>query len=241
MKTLVLEIKKMKRTGSLAVLPLAGGLGAAYALVNFLIRRDALLSLPLAPMDVLLTQLYGMILLINLFAIIVAACMIYNLEFKGQAIKKLWMLPFSVPKLFLTKFILLTLGLAAAVILENTALGWIGMTMLPQGSFQLPVLVQFAVYSFVTSLPVLALMLLAASRIETMGVTLGIGVAGFLTGMALGTSGLKVLLIDPFIVMLHPAVAMSAQPELLVMIAALLETAVCAAAGFLAAKKRAYE
>ena len=193
MKTLVLEIKKMKRTGSLAVLPLAGGLGAAYALANFLIRRDALLSLPLAPMDVLLTQLYGMILLINLFAIIVAACMIYNLEFKGQAIKKLWMLPFSVPKLFVTKFILLTLGLAAAIILENTALGWIGMTMLPQGSFQLPVLVQFAVYSFVTSLPVLALMLLAASRIETMGVTLGIGVAGFLTGMALGTSGLKVL------------------------------------------------
>ena len=48
-----------------------------------------------------------------------------------------------------------------------------------KGSFQLPVLVQFAVYSFVTSLPVLALMLLAASRIETMGVTLGIGVAGF--------------------------------------------------------------
>ena len=141
MKTLALEIKKVKRTGSPAVLPLAGGLGAAYALANFLIRRDALLSLPLAPMDVLLTQLYGMILLINLFAIIVAACMIYNLEFKGQAIKKLWMLPFSVPKLFLTKFILLTLGLAAAVILENTALGWIGMTMLPQGSFQLPVLV----------------------------------------------------------------------------------------------------
>ena len=60
-------------------------------------------------MDVLLTQLYGMILLINLFAIIVAACLIYNLEFKGQAIKKLWMLPFSVPKLFVTKFILLTL------------------------------------------------------------------------------------------------------------------------------------
>ena len=228
MKTLALEIKKVKRTGSLAVLPLAGGLGAAYALVNFLIRRDALLSLPLAPMDVLLTQLYGMILLINLFAIIVAACLIYNLEFKGQAIKKLWMLPFSVPKLFVTKFILLTLGLAAAIILENTALGWIGMTMLPQGSFQLPVLVQFAVYSFVTSLPVLALMLLAASRIETMGVTLG-------------TSGLKVLLIDPFIVMLHPAVAMSAQPELLVMTAALLEATVCAAAGFLAAKMRAYE
>lgn len=78
MKTLVLEIKKLKRTGSLAVLPLAGGLGAAYALVNFLIRRDALLSLPLAPMDVLLTQLYGMILLINLFAIIVAG--VYDLQ-----------------------------------------------------------------------------------------------------------------------------------------------------------------
>lgn len=59
-----------------------GILGAAYALVNFIVRKDTLLNLPLAPMDVLLTQLYGMIMVLNMFGIIVAACMIYNMEFK---------------------------------------------------------------------------------------------------------------------------------------------------------------
>ena len=48
-------------------------LGAAYAFVNFIVRKDTLLNLPLAPMDVLLTQLYGMIMVMNLFGIVVAA------------------------------------------------------------------------------------------------------------------------------------------------------------------------
>ena len=65
-----------------------GVLGAAYAFLNFIIRKDTLLSLPLAPMDILLTQLYGMLMVLNMFGIIVATCMIYNMEFKGEAIKK---------------------------------------------------------------------------------------------------------------------------------------------------------
>ena len=43
-------------------------------------------------MDVLLTQLYGMIMILNLFGIVVASCMVYNMEFKGSAIKKMYML-----------------------------------------------------------------------------------------------------------------------------------------------------
>ena len=42
-----------------------GVLGAAYAFVNFIVRKDTLLNLPLAPMDVLLTQLYGMIMAVS--------------------------------------------------------------------------------------------------------------------------------------------------------------------------------
>ena len=64
-------------------MPALGLLGGAYALLNFIVRKDTLLSLPLAPMTILLTQLYGMIMTLNLFGIIVAACMIYNMEFKG--------------------------------------------------------------------------------------------------------------------------------------------------------------
>ena len=89
MKTLAIELRKEKRTGVIPVLLAVGVLGAAYAFVNFIVRKDTLLNLPLAPMDVLLTQLYGMIMVLNLFGIVVATCMIYNMEFKGSAVKKM--------------------------------------------------------------------------------------------------------------------------------------------------------
>ena len=59
MKTLMIELRKAKRTGVIPILLAMGVLGAAYAFLNFIIRKDTLLSLPLAPMDILLTQLYG--------------------------------------------------------------------------------------------------------------------------------------------------------------------------------------
>ena len=79
MRTLAIELRKGKRTGVIPLMLAVGILGAAYAFVNFFVRKDTLLNLPLDPMDVLLTQLYGMIMVLNMFGIIVAACMIYNM------------------------------------------------------------------------------------------------------------------------------------------------------------------
>ena len=56
MSLLTIELQKEKRAGVIPVLIAVGILGAAYALVNFFVRKNTLLSLPLAPMDVLLTQ-----------------------------------------------------------------------------------------------------------------------------------------------------------------------------------------
>ena len=214
MKTLAIELRKGKRTGVIPVLLVVGVLGAAYAFVNFIVRKDALLNLPLAPMDVLLTQLYGMIMVLNLFGIVVATCMIYNMEFKGSAVKKMYMLPVSVP---------------------------VGMTDLPDGAFEMGTLVRFAGYSFLTSMPVLSFMLLISSRFENMWVPLGIGVAGFLSGMALANSGLTLLLVHPFVIILKPAVAMSAQPDSTVALVALVETLLFLAVGLWLAKYRRYE
>lgn len=96
MRNLTIELKKCKRTGILEVLPIIGLLGALYAFANFIVRKDVLLNLPLPPMDVLLTQLYGMIMVLNMFGIIVATTLTYNIEFQGSAIKKMYMLPFKV-------------------------------------------------------------------------------------------------------------------------------------------------
>ena len=241
MRALVIELRKEKRTGVIPVLLAVGILGAAYAVVNFLVRKDTLLNLPLDPMDVLLTQLYGMIMILNLFGIVVAACMVYNMEFKGSAIKKMYMLPMSVPGMYLCKFLIFTVMLFIAVALENLALMQIGMNDLPPGTFEMGTLLRFTGYSFITSMPVLSFMVLISSRFENMWVPLGVGVAGFLSGMALASSDAAVLMVHPFIVMFKPAVAMSAQPDMLVVLFALVETVLFLGAGLWMANNLRYE
>lgn len=241
MRTLTIELRKEKRTGVIPLMFAVGVLGAAYAFVYFIVRKDTLLNLPLAPMDVLLTQLYGMIMVLNMFGIIVAACMIYNMEFKGSALKKMYMLPMSVPAMYLCKFLILTVMLLVAVCFQNMALAKIGITDLPQGTFEAHTLISFAGYSFLTSMPVLSFMLFVSSRFENMWVPLGIGVAGFLSGMALATSDIVWLCVHPFVVMLKPAVAMSAQPDITVVMIALAETILFLCAGLWTAKHLHYE
>lgn len=241
MNTLVVELRKEKRTGVIPVLLVIGILGAAYAFLNFIVRKSTLLELPLAPMDVLLTQLYGMIMVLNMFGIVVAACMIYNMEFRGNAVKKMYMLPISVSGMYLCKFLILSAMFLAAVALQNLALMRIGMTDLPQGAFEMGTLVKFAGYSYLTSMPVLSFMVLVSSRFINMWMPLGVGVAGFLSGMASANSDSGLLLIHPFVIMLKPAVAMSAQPDRTVAIAAVIETLLFLGAGLWMAKNLCYE
>ena len=241
MRTFTIELSKEKRTGVIPLMLAVGILGAAYAFANFIVRKDTLLNLPFAPMDVLLTQLYGMIMVLNMFGIIVAACIIYNMEFKGSAVKKMYMLPMSVPLMYFCKFLILTVMLFIAIAFQNLALTKIGLTDLPQGAFKFETLLSFAGYSFITSMPVLSFMVFVSSRFENMWVPLGIGVAGFLSGMALAASSNILLSIHPFVIMLKPAVAMSAQPDLMVVIFSLAETAIFLFSGLLAAKYLRYE
>lgn len=241
MRTLAIELRKEKRTGIIPLMFAVGILGAAYAFVNFIVRKDTLLNLPLAPMDVLLTQLYGMIMVLNMFGIIVAACIIYNMEFKGSAVKKMYMLPMSVPAMYLCKFFILAVLLLIAVCFQNLAFAKIGVTDLPQGTFEVHTLLSFAGYSFITAMPVLSFMMFVSSRFENMWVPLGIGVAGFLSGMALATSDIALFMAHPFVVMLKPAVAMSAQPDITVVAVSLIETLLFLCAGLWTSKNLRYE
>ena len=51
MRTFVIELRKEKRTGVIPLMIAIGVLGAAYAFVNFIVRKDTLLNLPLAPVS----------------------------------------------------------------------------------------------------------------------------------------------------------------------------------------------
>ncbi len=236
MRTFTMELRKEKRMGIIPFMLAVGILGAAYAFAFFLVQKDTLLNLPLAPMDVLLTQMYGVIMVLNMFGIIAAACMIYNMEFKGSAVKKMYMLPMSVPAMYFCKFLILTVMFFIVIVLQNLALTKIGLTDLPQGAFEYGKLLAFAGYSFITSMPVLSFMVFISSRCSNMWVPLGIGVAGFLSGMALAAADHVLFCIHPFVIMLKPAAAMSAQPDMIVVMFSLVETAVFLSFGLWAAK-----
>ncbi len=241
MRTLVIELRKTKRTAIIPCMLAVGVLGAAYAYVFFLIRKENLFLLPLAPMDALLTQVYGMLMVFNMFGIIVASCMVYYMEFQGAAIKKMYLLPISVPVMYLCKFLILTVLFFVAVSVQNMAFAAIGIKDLPQGTFEGRGMIVFAGYSFVTSMPVLAFMLFIASRFENIWVPLGIGVTGFLSGMVFVTTDAAVFLINPFVVMLKPAISMSTKPDAAVVTAAFVETYLWLCMGLGFAKRKRYE
>lgn len=241
MRTFAIELRKEKRTGVILLMLMVGILGAVYSFAFFHVRKETLLNLPLAPMDVLLTQVYGMIMVLNMFGIIVDTCIIYNMEFKGSAIKKMYMLPVSVTAMYFCKFMVITIMLLTAISVQNLALAKIGLTDLPQGTFELKTLLSFAGYSFITSMPVLSFMMFISSRSPNMWVPLGIGVAGFLSGMALTALNISWLFVHPFVVMLKPAVAMSARPDITVVIFSLAETVFFLLAGLWTAQKRRCE
>ena len=101
--------------------------------------------------------------------------------------------------------------------------------------------VAFSLYSFITTMPTLSFMLLVASRFENMWIPLGVGVAGFLSGMALATADAALLMAHPIVVMLKPAVAMSAQPDVSVAVVSVIETVLFLGAGLWMAKRLQYE
>lgn len=241
MRALLIELRKEKRTGAITLMLLVGILGALYGLINFIVRKDSLLGLPMNPMDILLTQLYGMIMVLNLFGIVIASCILYNMEFKGSAIKKMYTLPIKIESIYLNKFSILSLAFLTSVILQNLALAYIGIDKFPDGSFEFIKLVCFTGYSFITAMPVLSFMIFISSRCENMWISLGIGVAGFLSAMAIANVKANILLLHPFVVMFKPAVAMSANLDFTVVTFALIETILFLVIGLYMAKYKKYE
>jgi len=74
-------------------------------------------------------------LVLNMFGIVTAACMVYNMEFRGNAVKQMHMLPISDSGMYLCKFLILSAMFLLAAALQNLALMRIGMAGLPQGAF----------------------------------------------------------------------------------------------------------
>lgn len=234
---LVLEWKKEKRTGAFMGLVMAGCFGALYALANFTWRKTTLLGLDMEPMDILLTQSYGMMALFNAFGIIVSSCLVYHLEFQEHGLEKLWALALNMANVYFAKFLLLALALGLAIGLESLALLGIGLFVLPPHTFSLSMWFGFSLYMVVLALPALSLMVWIASLFETIWIPLGIGVAGFFSAMALA-QGSNLWLINPFLLLLKPALLLQGKISWTLCLIALFETLLFLGLGLYTSQRR---
>lgn len=229
---ILLELMKEKRTGVIWLMLVSGILGAFYVILNFVIRGETLINMPAKPMDILLTQLYGMLMVLNTFSLVVAASIAYNMEFTGFAIKKMYVLPINMWKIFVSKFLIIITVFMISIITENIPLAWIGINKLGTGAFDADVFISYMLYTYISSLPVASFMLLISSLSENIWVTIGIGVGGFLSSMALvNINDSNLMMLHPFIIMFKPAVAMSADINVSVVCVAIIESVIFFGAG----------
>lgn len=207
MKELGIEVKTCRRSFTLSILPIVGVLGGLYALLNFAMRTTSLLGLDMKPMAILLTQVYGMMMILNMFGIVVSSTMIYAIEFQEHAIKMKCTQPISITRIFFSKSCILFVEFCMVMLIEGCALAIIGNWYLPKGTFEWGLYLQYMSYLWLTSLPVLFFMGCVASYCRNLWVVLGIGVIGFISGIAMSFGMTDLALLNPFVIMFRPTIA----------------------------------
>ena len=90
---LLLEIKKLKRTGCLPAFLGGAVLAAAFPLLNMLVRSETFTALPGEPFRILTDANWQMMAMLNILTIICGACMIYHTEYANNGAQKMAVLP----------------------------------------------------------------------------------------------------------------------------------------------------
>lgn len=240
MMSLVVELKKQKRTGIMFIMLIVGLLGAAFVLFNFKLRKGVMLQSGLDPLDALFSYTYGVLGMLNLIAIVVTACMLYYIEYEGNAIKKMYMLPIDISKMYVNKFILLVIYLFVAIFIQYIAMIKVGVNSLP-GDYSVKQLIVLMLYTYITSLPVASFMLFIVSRLQSIWVSLGIGVVGFILGNLTITHKSKLLWVIPFDTIFRACGNRSAEVNGTLVCISIVVTLLFLVLGMYISKKKNYE
>lgn len=174
--SLALECKKLRRTGCLAALVLAGLLAAAVPVVNMAVRSENYISLPGDPFHILADANWQMMAMLNILAVICGACMMYHTEYADNGFQKMQVLPISQGAMFLGKFVIIALLLVLMLALQTASLVGCAAHWFASYEFELSGVLASAGFQLAVTLPTVMLMLVIASACKNMWISLGIGV-----------------------------------------------------------------
>ncbi len=176
---LLIECKKIKRTGLFPTFFIGGILAGLFPLLDMTFRAERYRKSSQPPIEILFSADWQMMAMLNTLLIIICACFLYYGEYADHAIQKMCSLPIRESRLFLEKFMLMSFLCLFVFVIEGAAftycaLRWFGGRMdffpLLTGVFK-----NFG-YCFFLMLPAGLLSLLTASACGNLWTPLGIGV-----------------------------------------------------------------
>ena len=203
--TLLLECRKLKRTGIIPAFLAGGLLSAAVPIINMAARSSSYTSLSGDPLTILLDSNWQMMAMLNILTLICTSCMMYHSEYADNGIQKMDVLPVRPFGMFLGKAFITALSLAVMILLEMASFAlcmdhWFSGPDASSAIFAIPgasgtdfpvsgvsdpgasfaglafSLLKAGGFQFLILLPTALLMLLIASACRNIWISLGIGV-----------------------------------------------------------------
>ena len=170
-----LELKKIRRTGLLPGVLAGGVLAAAVPVLNIAARPDTFLAMDGTPLLILFSHNWSLLGMLNLFYLIIGACILYHIEYADGAMEKMKALSLSQGGMFAAKTLLLWGMSAVVVILELLSIGFCAWHWFSATDLVLPLLEELG-FQLMLLLPACIFMMLISSLCRNMWVILGIGV-----------------------------------------------------------------
>lgn len=176
---LLIECKKIKRTGLLPVFLIGGILAALFPLLDMTFRSEVYIKRNQPPVETLFSADWQMMAMLNILLVIICACFMYYEEYADNAIQKMCSLPIRESRLYFEKFILMTFLCLLVFVIEGAAFTYCALRWFGKMSDFFPLLAEVIKnfgYCFILILPVELLSLLIASACRNLWTSLGAGV-----------------------------------------------------------------
>ena len=174
--SIFLECKKLKRTGFFLAF-LGGGLLAAIVPIgNMMFRSEIFVSRPEPALQILMSANWQMMAMLNIFLVIIGACIMYHTEYADNAIQKIDTLPIRQSSSFISKFLLLSAATIGVFIIEAASLTFCVYHWFLISDEFITEILKVMGYAIALTIPTLMLMTGIASVCKNMWVSLGIGV-----------------------------------------------------------------
>lgn len=170
----IIECKKVKRTGFIPAFICAGIFSAAIPVINMAVRHKIYTSSAGSPVNILFNANWQVMAMLNMLAVVICACIIYNSEYAGNAMQKMHMLPVHEGYMFLGKFVLMFLMCIAILAIESAGIMFCTDHWFSSGSQALYLVLKSFAYEMVIMVPAALSALFIASAFKNMWITLGL-------------------------------------------------------------------